>query len=202
MWKNVKNWHQLLSDPFGNSGEVLSMLYCFWKTEWTANNEMSTFFGTESILKGLVFTSKAAFGYFGQLIWYWIKGNIHKFVQIRTYANNKNFTWIACGTFYLRPSQVNLHSPVLPYIFSDKYSKCNSGWSRSGHNERGHCIEWAHRLNVQSIDFLNFQRLALNYRPWAQTSFYAPSQQNFGYLTLWYSIKNEAIQMVFAVTGN
>ena len=43
------------------------------------NNEHSNFFRAESILKGLPFTSKAATVYFGQIVWYWIKGNIPRF---------------------------------------------------------------------------------------------------------------------------
>ena len=50
-----------------------------------------TLFGTESFLKGLPLTSKAASGYIGQIVWCWIKRNISKIENIRPGENNKEF---------------------------------------------------------------------------------------------------------------
>ena len=50
------------------------------------------FFGTESTLKGSPLTSKAASGYFGQSVWYWIKGNVPRVEKIRPDTNKKGFT--------------------------------------------------------------------------------------------------------------
>ena len=60
----------------------------FWITVWRANNEQSNFFGTESTLKDLPLTSKAASGYFGQSVWNWIEGNVPRFGN----TNNKGLT--------------------------------------------------------------------------------------------------------------
>ena len=48
--------------------------------------------GAESILKGLPLTSKAASGFFGQVVWYWLKGNVSRFEKIYTDTNNRGFT--------------------------------------------------------------------------------------------------------------
>ena len=59
--------------------------------DWTANNEQNTFVGTESIWKGLPLISKATSGYFGEIVWYWMKGNIPRFDKIRLDTKNKGF---------------------------------------------------------------------------------------------------------------
>ena len=64
----------------------------FWITVSRANKEHSDFFGTESNLKGLPLTSKAASGYFGQSVWNWIKGNVSRLEKIHPETNNKGFT--------------------------------------------------------------------------------------------------------------
>ena len=55
----------------------------FYFMDWRANNEQSTSFGTESILKGLPLTSRAASGYFDQIVWFklsvCIKRNVTRF---------------------------------------------------------------------------------------------------------------------------
>ena len=58
------------------------------------------FFRTESILMGLPITSKAAVGYFVQVL------HLRRLLP----AAAGNFT---CGTVYLGSSHVNLHAPVL-----------------------------------------------------------------------------------------
>ena len=60
-------------------------------TGWRANNEQSNFFGRESILKGLPLTWKAASGYIGQIVQYWMKGNVHRFEKVRPDINNEGF---------------------------------------------------------------------------------------------------------------
>ena len=50
------------------------------------------FFGKESILKGLPMASKAANGYIGQIVRYWIKGNVPRFEKSRPDRKNKGFT--------------------------------------------------------------------------------------------------------------
>ena len=54
--------------------------------------ELSNFFGTESSSKGLPLTSKAANGYFGQIVCNWISGNNSRFEKVGPDANNKGFT--------------------------------------------------------------------------------------------------------------
>ena len=57
---------------------------CFFRmTIWWANKEQSNFSGTELNLKGLPLTSKVTSGYFGQIVWNWIKGNIPGFEKFR-----------------------------------------------------------------------------------------------------------------------
>ena len=54
--------------------------------------EQSNFFGTKSTLKGFSLNSKAASGHFGQLVWYWIKGNVPRCAKIHPDTQNKTFT--------------------------------------------------------------------------------------------------------------
>ena len=69
--------------------------------------EQSNFFGTESNLEGLPLTSKAASGYFGQIVWDWSKRlslDLEKSALTRTIkvspnvpAGAANFPPVTCG---------------------------------------------------------------------------------------------------------
>ena len=64
----------------------------FGITGSTSNNEQSTVFGTESVLKGLPMTSKAASDYFGQIVGCSIIVNISRIDTFRADMNKKGFT--------------------------------------------------------------------------------------------------------------
>ena len=88
--KKLKKWHWPVLDQVGDSEEWFIELY-FWITDWTANNEQSIFSGEESILKGLPFNSKAASGYFGKVVWYWINEKVSRFEKVHPDTHNKHF---------------------------------------------------------------------------------------------------------------
>ena len=77
---------------FRDSENIFSELYFFGQRIEQPTMNSPPFFGTESFLKGLPLTSKAARGYFGQIVWYWIKGNIVRLDKIPPDTNNKGFT--------------------------------------------------------------------------------------------------------------
>ena len=64
----------------------------FLITGRTANIEQFNFSWIKSFLKGLPVTSKAASGYIGQIVRYWIKGNIPRIEKSRPDTHNKGFT--------------------------------------------------------------------------------------------------------------
>ena len=65
-------------------------------SDWRANKDQSTFWGTEAFLKGLPLTSKAASVYFGQIIWYWIK-NLSRFERNSALTTMKAPRKLAAG---------------------------------------------------------------------------------------------------------
>ena len=76
----------------GDRDEFFIEMYFFWIPDGRANNEQSSFFGTESNLKGLPLTSKAASGYLRQSVWYWTERSVPSFEKIRPDTNNRGFT--------------------------------------------------------------------------------------------------------------
>ena len=65
-----QKWQQPVPDNFRDTEEFFIEMCSFWITDWRANNEHSKFLGTESNLKGLPLTLKAASGYLDQNVWY------------------------------------------------------------------------------------------------------------------------------------
>ena len=72
---------------------VSARFFCIlWITDSTAINEQFSFFGKQSILKGLRLTSKAASGRFREVVWYWIKENFPRLEKVHPDTHNKRFT--------------------------------------------------------------------------------------------------------------
>ena len=97
--RNVKKWKSH-NNQFPISSvkmKIFSATCIFWTKLWTANNEHSNCFGTEAILKGSQLTSKVAKGYFCQVVWYWLMGNVPRFKKIHSNTHTKRFTKIICG---------------------------------------------------------------------------------------------------------
>ena len=72
--------------------EEFSSELCFWDNGLKSQQGAVQLFVTETNLKGLPLTSKAASGDFGQFVWNWIKGNDPRFEKIRPDTNNRGFT--------------------------------------------------------------------------------------------------------------
>ena len=92
-----EKWQKPVSDLFGDCEAVFQRAAFLRITNWTANNEQSTFVRTEPVLKVLPLISKAASCFYGQIVSYWRKGNIPRFDKFCHDTNNKDFTWITCG---------------------------------------------------------------------------------------------------------
>ena len=90
--KEVKKWEQPVPNQFSETEKFFIEMFFFWITDGKANNKQFKFFGTESFLKGFPVTSKAASCYIGQIVRYWIKGNVSRIGKSRLDMNGKGCT--------------------------------------------------------------------------------------------------------------
>ena len=122
-----QKWQQPVPDHFSDSEKFFIEMYFLdnglKSQQWTVQ-----LFWNRIKFKGLTIDFKGSNCYFGQSVWYWIKGSVPRFEKIHPDTNNESFMWIThrrrwisasylrkpqaivtCGDFCLHP-RVNLRA--------------------------------------------------------------------------------------------